>query len=568
MNRKRNLCLTIVLVALLTALLTPLALMLTKSRDSMLDAKQAAIARALEMQAEREKADKRTPVQPVAEIEAIWAIEDARMEAEQPLVKEMYHGADRLGYDAQSNTFYCTLGLGTGDDWPQIALSILGEGGVEALWVDDYSYDWCTDAISQGYRYELLTYTKEQYAYTGVVFTGLPIVTLNTEGELSTQDVPGRATIAAAGYEAIDTATLAHERGGGFTKPMPKWSYRLEFHAMGMNGRDEKRVTSVLGMEPDSDWLLLANAQDNTTVRNKISWDIWNDWHEEGEGLMQMSSELVELFVNDEYMGIYQLMQRVQEEREIERFGGDVRTDSVVRIISSVNASSKPVWDLAGTDVDCRLEYRYEPNGNAQRVFELVKDYVELSHRNEENWLDDAEFERIVLERLDIESMMHYILFFHACSLRDNIGNNIWLYLLEEDGRMKIHHAPWDMDTAFWVKLDEDAHDAMRWPDTSMVLPRRMLDLNVGNCREIMWEIWREKRSTILSDEAIYNRFTEMEEYINATGAYLRETEKWYGGARELNLSEMEYYEERNLSLVELVLEDSWPIDGAMIEVK
>ena len=95
-----------------------------------------------------------------------------------------------------------------------------------------------------------------------------------------------------------------------------------------------------------------------------------------------------------------------------------------------------------------------------------------------------------------------------------------------------------------------------------------MLDLNVGNCRELMWKIWREKRQTVLADEAIYERFTAMEEYINASGAYLRESEKWYGEAIELNLSDMEYYEERNLSLVELVLEDTWPIDGAMIDLQ
>lgn len=561
---------TLLLVVLLTALLVPLERILSKGADTPLDQKQAAIKRALEIEEERRALPAPAGVQPAAEnIEDIWAIEDARTEAETPLVRQMYRGEEALGYDEESRTFYCTLGMDNGDDWPEMVLSVLGEPGLEAVWVDDYSYDWCSDAIREGYRYELMAYTQDLFEYVGVVFTGLPLVTLNTEGEITTQDVPGWATIAAAGHAPVNTATLVHERGGGFTKMINKRSYRLEFHTLGANGRDEKYVTSVLGMEPDSDWLLLANAQDNTTVRNMISWDIWNDWHDEGEAFMRMDSHMVELFVNDEYMGVYQLMQRVQAEQEIERFGGDVSTDIALRIISSINASTKPVWDLAGTDVDCRLEYRYEPRGNARRVFDLAKDYVALSHRDEANWLSDEEFEKTVLERIDIESMMHYILFFHACSLRDNIGNNIWLYMIrDDDGRMMIHHAPWDMDTAFWVKPPSEPHDSMRYPDTSMVLPRRMLDLNVGNCRELMWKIWREKRQTILADEAIYERFTAMEEYINASGAYLRESEKWYGEAIELNLSEMEYYEERNLSLVELVLEDTWPIDGAMIDLQ
>ena len=561
MNRKRNLIVTLIIVALLIALITPLALVLARSKNAALDAKQAAIARALEMEEERKALPAPVSVQPAMDIEDIWAIEDTRTEAEGALVQEMYRGGEKLGYDAGSNTFYCTLGLDTGDDWPEIALSALGEPGLQIVWADDYSYDWCTDAIAQGYRYELMAYTQDQFAYIGVVFTGLPIVTLNVEGEITAQDVPGRATIAAAGYEPIDAATLVHERGGGWVKPVDKWSYRLEFHTLGANGKDAKHVTSVLGMEPDSDWLLLANAQDNTTVRNKIAWDIWNDWHEEGEALMRMDSELIELFVNDEYKGIYQLMQRVQEEQEIERFGGDVNTDVAMRIISSANVSNKPVWDLAGTDVDFRLEYRYEPRGNADRVFALAKDYVALSRKDEALQLDDAAFEQTVLERVDIESMMHYILFFHACSLRDNIINNIYLYMLEdEDGHMMIHHAPWDMDTAFWVKPPSEPHDSLRWPDLSMVLPRRMLDLNVGGCRELMWQIWREKRATILADEAIYERFTAMEEYINASGAYLRESERWQGGAQELNLAEINAYATQHLHEIDSMIEQMWPV--------
>ena len=556
-------------VALMVGLLVPLGLLLSSGADTALDQKQAAIARALELEQERKALPAPVSVQPVMDIEDIWAIEDTRTEAEHALVTQMYREEEKLGYDAESSTFYCTLGIDTGDAWPEISLNVRGAEGVQVVWVDDYSYDWCEDAISQGYRYELLAYTQDEFAYIGLVFTGMPIVTLDVEDEIGRQDVPGRATISAAGYAPVDTAVIAHERGGGYFKVISKWSYKMEFHTLGANGKDEKNVMSVLGMEPDSDWLLLANAQDNTTVRNKIAWDIWNDWHAQGEGLMCMDSELVELFINDEYKGIYQLMQRVQPEREISRIGGDVSSDIVLRIISSVNDSTKPVWDLTKEDVDFRLEYRYEPNGNDRRVFDLAKDYVELSRRDEAKQMDDAEFEKTLLERVDIESMLHYILFFHACSLRDNICNNIYLFMLEDDdGRMMIHHAPWDMDTAFWVKPPSEPHDSLRWPDLSMVLPRRMLDLDIGNCRERMWQIWREKRATILSDEAIYERFTAMEEYVNATGAYLRETEKWYGGATELNLSEMEYYEERNLNLVELTMEEHWPIDGAMIDLQ
>ena len=79
---------------------------------------------------------------PVAEIEAIWAIEDTRTESEMPLVTALENHGARLGYDAAENTFYCPIGLETGDEWPDIHLTAPGAKNVQLDFVDDYSYDW------------------------------------------------------------------------------------------------------------------------------------------------------------------------------------------------------------------------------------------------------------------------------------------------------------------------------------------------------------------------------------------------------------------------------------------
>ena len=79
-------------------------------------------------------------VQPVMEIEEIWAIEDSRRESDAPLVTCLENHGMRLGYDAQENTFYCPIGLDTGDEWPQLHLTAPGARGVQLVFVDDYSY--------------------------------------------------------------------------------------------------------------------------------------------------------------------------------------------------------------------------------------------------------------------------------------------------------------------------------------------------------------------------------------------------------------------------------------------
>ena len=59
----------------------------------------------------------RPVVEPVREIEEIWTIEDEREESEEPLVTRLFCNG------AESNTFYCTLGLENGEEWPKIKLT-------------------------------------------------------------------------------------------------------------------------------------------------------------------------------------------------------------------------------------------------------------------------------------------------------------------------------------------------------------------------------------------------------------------------------------------------------------
>ena len=136
-------------------------------------------------------------VQPVMDIEEIWAIEDTREESETPLVTALELSGMPLARDAEANRFYCTLGLDHAEEWPQMHLTAPGAKGVSIVFVDDYSYDWCSDAIRDGYGYQLMAYTDTAYHYFEIVFTGLPQLSIKTSGELTREDSP--VTVSAAG---------------------------------------------------------------------------------------------------------------------------------------------------------------------------------------------------------------------------------------------------------------------------------------------------------------------------------------------------------------------------------
>lgn len=499
------------------------------------------------------------------DIETIWAIEDAREEAERPLVTRMYRDGAVLGFDEASRTFYCTLGLETGEEWPEIALSARGEEGVQVVWVDDHTYDWCSDAIADGYRYELMAYTDTQYEYIGLVFTGLPIVTLHADdgAEISWDTVSADFHLASAGEgESLYSHALVNRRGGGLERTIKKNSYHVELHTIDYKGRDKKRSESVLGMEADTDWLLVGSPGDRTTVRNQIGWDLWREWNG-GEGITMLKGEMVELFVEDEYAGVYQLMQRIDADEELEKMGGSLLTDVVVRKVTSINDGDRPQWVVSGEEeYHYDLELRYAPEGmSAEEAFAIFEPFV-AADVGVPMPLSDEEFEEIVLKHFDLRQLMEYFLYIQAMSLdNDSVNNNVYIWArLGEDGVYRYTITPWDVDNAFKL-LDSDLDGEMNEMNLLMEFFNRILDLDIGGSRRLMREVWAEKKATVLEEGALYQRICDMEDMINASGAFLRESQKHQGGARPLDLSEMRAVAIGHQSVLEGFMDGLWPLE-------
>ncbi len=505
----------------------------------------------------------RTAVGGLIDIEDAWAIEDERQEAQAPLVRSMFNGDSALGYDAESDTFYCTLGVEHKDDWPELALSVEDAPGVTVVWIDDYAYDFCADAVREGYRYELLAYTDTEYAYFGMVFTGLPIITWHTYDEtepIGDEYVQGCASVSSAQHEAVNSAAQIHLRGGSFPLPMDKPSYRLEFHELSRKGRDRSSDHAVLGMEPDSDWLLLGVAWDRSTLINHLCWRMWDAWNEGEPVPMQMGSEMIELFVNDEYRGIYELMPCIRVEKEIERVGGNLGTDCVARALvrkdDNYEACGRPMIDFRDS-ISTMLEVRWAPEYFSEaRVQHLFEAYEQLNLSGEQALSDEA-FTGLAQSVVDTRQAMSYFLFFHVCRMtRENLFNNRYIWMLRKDDGYRMMITPWDMDHAM-NNTYEIVNEGIIY--LGLTMEERMLDLNVDGCRDILWSIWEEKKETLLTETALYAWIRGEEAYINASGAYLRESEKWYGEAEELNLSEMYEEELSYIGLIDSYLRELWP---------
>lgn len=449
-------------------------------------------------------------VEPVKDIEEIWAIEDARVESEKPLVTALANRGVPLAYDAASNTFYCTLGLDHGDQWPDIHLTAPGAKGVVLVFVDDYSFDWCDDAIRDGYPYQVIAYTDEEFSYFDIVFTGIMQVSIYADEPFSAEDVPVQAVISDAG-EALSSHARTHYRGG-VTFHGAKKAYRLEF-TKNADGTG-KTIAQVPRFGQVKTLNLIPMMIDKTFMRDRVTWALYGLGRPQTERYGTRQTEYVELYVNDRYEGLYLMMEPYTHETELAKKSADAPGTSCVYRTGSVRDDKDRAGRLGAYIEERGYELHYEPEGAVQ--FAAIEDFIALCKEE-----DDAVFAQKLPQIVDIDSMTYYFLHLQAFGMIDNVFNNLFVIADWEKGGYKIRFAPWDMD----MTMGTPGHPYDMW----VYFPPmdRALDLDVGGVREKMLTMWQALRQDVLTNENVDRFISQYMHELNDSGAVVRNAQRW-----------------------------------------
>ena len=449
------------------------------------------------------------------DIEAIWSIEDARQESEEPLVRVLYNHGIPLGYDAESNTFYCPLGLEQGDVWPEIRLTAACNSDVKLIFADDYSYDWCKDAIREGYPYQVLAYTDDKFGYFDIVFTGLPVVSVYCENEIGDADTLAQITFSTYGEEPVSSAAHIHLRGG-VTKQEPKRNLHVEF-VRDKSGKKNLVELSGFGLRENIN--LNPMVYDETMLRERISWRLYGDLlGKEYKGAFgARKNAYTEVFLNNEYQGVYLLMEPMDAEEELAKEGSrNLLTDGVYRSRFIRQVNERPVIDnpLSGSS---KYELRYKPAQS--EPFALLEDYLNLLTEP-----DDEVFCRNAA-CMDLESVVRYSLLRQVAGLADNVGNNLYLWARETPEGIRYLMAPWDLDYSWGRSPKELGEEYQNW--MSFPLVDRMLTCGVAGFKELMLQRWHEWRQSVFTEEHVMGILEQCSAELTDSGAMVRNAERW-----------------------------------------
>lgn len=446
------------------------------------------------------------------------ALMEGRKEAAEELLQGLVFAGEELPWDRASGTFYLPLDM---DEraWED-GVFTAAEDGARIYLLDNPLEDDKQEAIRQGKSYRLLAVKGDQYREYAVVFTGLPILTLDTDSgaEIRYEEIYGSMRF----YEAdskkdwvTESVMSGHIRGGS-SRLNPKKSYKITLYKQNQTGMGALRENhkSFLGMREDDEWLLYAMYSEDTKVRDKLSLDVWNEsgaLEIDSEGFYGYHMEYIEVFQNGEYYGIYGLMEPVDYKQLKLTKENEAQPEEYL-----YKQKDPGVFELKG-------------NWTAQNEedFEALNTYL---------WYLDAEdevFAEKMPQLIDVDNALDVWLYLQAVIGMDNIERNIFYPTVWEDGQYRIRFMPWDMDYSWGNVHDFDAGNRTRFSEEILTmriawkLGDRLIRLDVENAREKVKARWQELRQTVYSDAWLTEHIDSYAHQVVDSGAFDRDGARW-----------------------------------------
>lgn len=333
---------------------------------------------------------------------------------------------------------------------------------------------------------------------------------------------------------------------GGTTNVEGK--HKRNYHIKFIDDKGKKKDRKFFGLRNDNNWLLDAAQIDMSRVRNRVATDLWNDFAtkpyyfgKEPKALTGTRGQFVEVFLNDEYRGIYCMTENIDRSQvKVKKYTENA--DGTVTIHGQLWKGK--TWEYSGL-------WNYGDYDNTSDTWGgLELKYPDIDDVNPTDWstmydcarfFTDCTFEDFILHRdeyVDMPVMIdYYMLITLLCAIDNHTGKNMfWLcYDTKED--KKLTPAVWDLDCTvgqFWDPANP--RDDMVSPDNICydyfwgLKPLFVSDsLDVNNYREQREARWKELRQTFFKEDALVKRYSDYMLMLGKAGAYRREKQRWDG---------------------------------------
>ncbi len=433
--------------------------------------------------------------------------EDAFMEPEITI------NGGEIAYDSEQNLLLV----------PQNLSEELFEGSLEApdgelYFLEDEALTNKAETIRESKMLHLFWIRESRCWMYNVYFTGMPVAAVTTK-ETGEEVKKGEIWVydpyhSAAQYQKAEC--VWHLRGAT-TLNYEKSSYRLTL-------TDQK--LSFLGMRRDDDWMLHSLYDDEGLIHNKLSYEVWQEIaasnhvdYDEG-----ISMEYVELFMDDTYLGVYGLSERI--DRKALHLS---EKDILYKCKDQKNPGQDDFYSELTEEMSPTFVWKY-PKDFEMEDWEPLKKWVSIFCYEE---LEDYESASAIL---NMENAIDYNLFNMLICGMDNIMKNIYFQAdYQSDGSYKFIKIPWDLNMTWgnsWIddincnfnRFQEKNFDSYNGWSQDMYC---LYEHAPGEIGPLLADRWQELRQNIITKESLYEKVDAEFSYLYDSGAYVRNRQKW-----------------------------------------
>lgn len=435
-------------------------------------------------------------------------------------------------YDSISGTFYYPVDSDTiSDYYPLVNYSDnVNDIHFNGKKLIKQSYN-SLGKICTNKSYKLIVqYKVDTNILYNLIFITLPTVQIFTETEIVDEPKTIGKLILNNPYYQNDheysreiRSLIGIEIRGNIYLGRPKSSYGIELWTDEF-GTENKDI-SLLGLREDDDWILDAMYGDLMRMKNRIAFQIWNSMTElcylekEPDAFCGIHGEFVEVFVNNEYQGVYSLNEKLDRKQlKLKKFTNTTRGllykgeewgNKVTSFYHYMDTTSDITWD------GWELQY---PKPDQQilwaPLYDLTKFVVES---------DDNDFKNNIGQYIDMNNAIDYYLFINYIMAMDNMGKNTFLARYDINDVFFI--VPWDMDCSFGRYLD--ATDIGYKHILTNNLFGRLLEVNPDDYKLRLKERWKLLIKNELAFDNVISQFEVYSKKFAGSGVIERENRKW-----------------------------------------
>lgn len=319
-------------------------------------------------------------------------------------------------------------------------------------------------------------------------------------------------------------------RGGSTnTEGKHKRNYKIKF----------KEKQQFFGLKADKNWILDAGQQDLFRLRNRIATELWNDFARKpyytadvAEVVTGVRGRVVEVFLNDEYIGIYSLTETM-----------DNKTLGLKK--SKKGIIHGQLWKTSGYGLSMMYNTpsAFDNTSSTWDVFETK--YPDIKDVNPTDYSplwkainfvvnsSDEEFKDSVAYYFDLPVVEDYYIYTQTLCAVDNIGKNMYWAIYDSRESPKITFAVWDLDLTVgnsYLKVYDEKYTLPNHIIKGYFnLIKRLIATNAGNFNSQVRERYWSARKDVLSTDSLIARYKSYYQLLKKCGAAERETQRWSG---------------------------------------